>query len=249
MAAIVRTLVAGFLTCLAVLLGLPFLILWTWATGNADFMYGTSMRFCRFVIRVTGIRVRIEGIENIPRGACIFASNHASNLDGVILLPAIPQRVALFAKKELFRLPVFGAGMRAAGFVPVDRGGRQATAGIATAVETLKNGLSVFIFPEGTRSPDGRLQPLKKGAFAMAIEAGAPIVPVSIAGTHRLMRRGEWVVRAGGVAVRFGAAVDASAFVTKGRAELLARVEASIAAALPPDQQPGEQQAPAPGAA
>lgn len=250
MAAVLRTLAAGFLTCAAVLLGLPLLILRTWLTGDPEFMYRASMSFCRFVVRVLGIRVRIDGCENIPHGACIFASNHASNLDGVILLPAISRRVALFAKKELFRLPVLGAGMRLAGFVSVDRGGKQAAAGVATAVKSLSDGLSVFIFPEGTRSPDGRLQPFKKGAFAMAMDAGVPVVPVSIAGTHRLLRRGAWIVRPGEVAVRFGAPVEASSFAGKDRAELLARVEALVAAALPQGQQPpGEQRPPASGAA
>ena len=238
MAGVVRTLAAGFLTCFVVLFGLPFLILWTWITGQPDSMYRLSMGFCRFAIGLVGIRAHIDGIQNIPSGACIFAANHASNLDGVILLPAIPRRVALFAKKELFGIPVLGLGMRLAAFVPVDRGGRQAAAGVATAVKILKGGLSVFVFPEGTRSPDGRLQPFKKGAFAMAMDAGVPIVPISIAGTHRLLRRGDWVVRAGDVSVHFGAAVDASSLAAKDRVELLARVEASIAAGLPADQQP-----------
>lgn len=245
MAAAARTFVAGFLTCVAVLLGLPFLIVCTWIAGDPEFMYRVSMNFCRSLVRVLALYVRLEGIENIPPRACIFASNHASNLDGIVLLPAIPRRVALFAKKELFRLPVFGTGMRAAGFVSVDRAGKQAGAGVSAAVETLKHGLSVFIFPEGTRSPDGRLQPFKKGAFAMAIEAGAPVVPVAIAGTHRLLRRGQWIVRPGEVVVRFGAAVDTSAYTAKERPELLARIESLVAAALPPDQQP----APASGAA
>jgi 1-acyl-sn-glycerol-3-phosphate acyltransferase len=249
MAAAARTLVAGFLTCVAVLLGLPFLVLWTWLTGNPDFMYRVSMNFCRFAVRLLGIRARVEGIENIPPGACIFAANHVSNLDGVILLPAIPRRVSLFAKRELFRLPVLGLGMRLAGFVAVDRVGRQAAAGIATAVDTLKRGLSVFIFPEGTRSPDGRLQPFKKGAFAMAIEAGVPVVPVSIAGTHRLLRRGEWIVRPGEVVVHFASAVEPPAYTMKDRAELLARVESLIAAALPPDQKPDQKLGPQPAPA
>jgi 1-acyl-sn-glycerol-3-phosphate acyltransferase len=244
MAAAVRTFIAGFLTCFAILLGLPFLIVWTWMTGNPDFMYRASMNFCRFAIRLVGIRVRVEGIENVPSLACIFAANHSSNLDGVILLPAIPRRISLFAKRELFRLPVLGLGMRLAGFVPVDRLGKKAAAGVATAVSTLKEGLSVFIFPEGTRSPDGRLQPFKKGAFAMAIEAGAPIVPVAIAGTYRLLPRDKWIVRPGQVIVRFGPAVDTGAYATKERGELLARVESLVAASLPPDQEPVQPPAP-----
>lgn len=244
MAAVARTLAAGSLTCAAVLLGLPFLILQTWLEGNPDAMYRVSMNFCRFIVRLAGIRVRAEGIENIPPGACIFAANHASNLDGVILLPAIPRRISLVAKRELFRLPVLGLGMRQAGFVAVDRAGKQAAAGVATAVNTLKQGLSVFIFPEGTRSPDGRLRPFKKGAFAMAIEARAPIVPVAIAGTHRLLPRDKWIVHAGDVVVRFGPAVDAAAYAAKERGKLLARVESIVALALPPDQKPDEEAAP-----
>jgi 1-acyl-sn-glycerol-3-phosphate acyltransferase len=243
MAAAARTLVAGFLTGAAVLFGLPFLILWTWIRGNPDFLYRTSMKFCRLATRAAGLRVRIEGVENIPSGPCIFAANHASNLDGVILLPAIPRRVALFAKRELFRLPVLGLGMRVAGFVAVDRAGRQAAAGVATAADRLKEGRSVFIFPEGTRSPDGRLQPFKKGAFRMAIEARVPILPVSIAGTHRLLGRGKWIVRPGEAVVFFGPAVDSSSYTTKERAELLGHVESLIARALPPDQKPDRQPA------
>jgi 1-acyl-sn-glycerol-3-phosphate acyltransferase len=241
MASAARTLVAVFLTCVVVLLGLPFLILWTWLAGNPDLMYQTSMKFCRFAVRLLGIRVRVEGIENIPPGPCVLAANHTSNLDGPILLPAIPRRVSLFAKRELFRLPVFGLGMRLARFVAVDRAGKQAGSGVAAAVSRLKEGLPVFIFPEGTRSADGRLQPFKKGAFAMAIEAGAPIVPVAIAGTYRLLPRDKWVVHPGEVAVRFGPPVDAAAYGAAQRTELLARVESLVAVALPADQEPDQR--------
>jgi 1-acyl-sn-glycerol-3-phosphate acyltransferase len=249
MRAATRTLVAGFLTCSVVLLGLPFLIVWTWITSDPHLMYRTSMKFCRFAIRLAGVRVRVEGIENIPPGPCVFAANHASNLDGPILLPAIPRRISLFAKRELFRLPVLGLGMRLAGFVAVDRAGKQAGSGVAMAVSTLKGGLSVFIFPEGTRSGDGRLQPFKKGAFAMAMEAGAPIVPVAIAGTYRLLPRGKWVVHPGEVVVHFGAAVDTAGYGAAQRSELLARVESLVAGMLPVDQRPEPQAEAAPGTA
>ena len=231
-------LLAGILTAFAVLLGLPLLILWTRLTGDPGFMYRTSMRYCRFIVRLLGVRVRVEGLENLPPGAFVLAANHASNLDPPILLSSLPRRASIFAKRELFRVPIFATGMRAARFIPVDRGGMKATAGLATAVALLKGGLPLAIFPEGTRSPDGRLRPFKKGAFAIAIEAGVPIVPVAIAGTHRLLRRGDSTIRPGEVTLRLGPAVDASAFTVAQRPELLARIEALVAAALPPDQQP-----------
>jgi 1-acyl-sn-glycerol-3-phosphate acyltransferase len=243
MAAAARTLAAGTLTGLAILLGLPFLLLWTRITGNSDFMYRVSMNFCRFAMRLVGVRVRVEGTANLPSSACIFASNHASNLDGVILMPAVPRRISLFAKRELFRVPVFGASMRAAGFVAVDRTGKKAASGIAAAVRSLRGGLSLLIFPEGTRSTDGRLRPFKKGAFAMAIESGVAVAPVAIVGTHLLLPRGAWIIRSGEVVVRFRPAVETSAYTMKQREELCARVRALVAAALPPDQQDGEPDA------
>jgi len=234
----IRTLLTGFVVALAVLLGLPWLILWTLVTGHPDLMYRLSMKFSCFAGRLAGMRVRVEGLENIPPRACIFAANHASNLDPLALLPVIPRRVSIFAKRELFRIPIFSAGMRLAGFIRVDRTGGEAAAGIAAAVRRLKEGLSLAIFPEGTRSPDGRLRRFRKGAFAIAIEAGVPIVPVSIAGAHRMLRRGDWVVHRGEVTVRFAPAVDASSYTASDLSKLLARVESLVAGGLPPDQQP-----------
>jgi 1-acyl-sn-glycerol-3-phosphate acyltransferase len=242
MAAGVRTLFVGFLICVGVLFGLPWLLLWTLLTGRPDFMYKISMRFLRAAVRLAGVRVRIEGIENVPPTASILAANHASNLDPLALLPVLPRRVTIFAKQELFRIPIFSAGMRLAGFIPVERGSREAAAGVGVAVERLREGLSLAIFPEGTRSPDGRLRPFKRGAFAIAIEAGVPVVPVSIGGAHRALRRGSWIVQPGEVTVRFGAAIEAADYTTKTRSALLAEVQSRVASGLPPDQQPDESE-------
>jgi len=217
---------------------MPFLILWSVIAGNPDFMYGLSMKAVRLGNRLAGIRVRTEGLENIPASACIFVANHASNVDPLALFPAIPRRVGILVKRELFRIPIFSTGMRRAQFIPVDRAGREAVEIAEVAVRNMKEGLSLAVFVEGTRSPDGRLRPFKKGAFVMAIQAGVPIVPVSIAGAQHLMRKGEWIVRPGDVTIRFGPAVDASQYTMDARAELLARVESLVAAGLPPDQQP-----------
>lgn len=234
----IRTLLLGLYFGLAVILALPWLILWTVITGSPELMYRMAMRVVRLGNRMVGIRVRIEGLENIPAGACLFISNHASNVDAVTYIPAIPRRVAILIKRELLRIPILSTGMRRSDYIPVDRSDREAAAVIDVAVRTLKRGLSLAVFAEGTRSPDGRLRPFKRGAFNMAIEAGVPIVPVSIAGTQRLQKKGSWIVRPGEAIVRYGPAVETSSYTMKRRSELVSRVESLVAAGLPAEQQP-----------
>jgi 1-acyl-sn-glycerol-3-phosphate acyltransferase len=235
----IRTIIAVLFYALGLLLVMPCLILWSLLTGSPDFMYHTSMKAVRAGLRMAGVRVRVEGLENIPPGVCIFAANHVSNMDPLAFVPAVPRRVSLLAKKELFRIPILSKAMRLAKLIPVDRGDREAAAtSVDVAVQYLKEGLSFAVYPEGTRSRDGRLLPFKKGTFVMAIEAGVPVVPVSIVGAQALMRKGDWTVQPGEVTIRFGPAVDASKYSMDRRAELLARVEALVAAGLPENQRP-----------
>jgi 1-acyl-sn-glycerol-3-phosphate acyltransferase len=223
---------------------LPWLILWTFITKSPDVLYWTAMKAIRVLLRVIGIRVRTEGVENIPPRVCIFAANHISAIDPMTFIPVIPRRVALLVKKELFRIPFLAGGMRAAEFVPVDRRDREsAAASVDVAIARLKSGLSFAVYPEGTRSPDGRLRPFKKGTFVMAIAAGVPIVPVSIAGAQRLMPKGGWRIHGGDVTIRFGPPVDASGYSPERRGELLARVHSLVVAGLPEEQRPGPRSA------
>jgi 1-acyl-sn-glycerol-3-phosphate acyltransferase len=235
----IRTILAVFYLTLGIFLVMPWLILWSLATRSVDFMYGVTMRFVRAAVRIAGVQVRVEGAVNIPPGVCIFAANHVSNMDPLAFVPAIPRRVAILVKKEVFRIPILGTAMRMANLVPVDRENREAAAGtVDTSVQYLREGLSFAVYPEGTRSRDGRLLPFKKGAFLIAIRAGVPVVPVSIVGAQDLLRKGEWSVRPGEVIVRFGQAVDVSAYTVEQRADLMARVEELVAAGLPEDQKP-----------
>ncbi len=234
----IRTIAVLLYLALALVFVMPWFILWGVITNSPGPMYRAAMRAIRFGNRLAGIRVRVEGLENIPAGVCIFAANHASTVDPCVLFPEIPRRVSALVKKELFRFPIFSAGLRLAQFVSVDRSDKEAAAAsVNTAAALLKTGLSFAIFPEGTRSPDGRLRPFKKGAFIMAIEAGVPIVPVSLAGTHSVMPRGEWIIRPGNVSVHFGPPINAAEYSLDRRAELLARVQSLISSDLPPDQQ------------
>jgi len=235
----IRTIAVVLFLAVALLLVMPFFILWTLLTGTADLMYEVAMKTVRASLRIAKIRVRVEGLENIPPGVCIFAANHISNVDPIAFVPAIPRRVSVLLKSELFRIPILSTAMRLAKFVPVDRADKEAAvASVDVALGVLKEGLSLAVYPEGTRSPYGRLKPFKKGTFALAIEAGVPIVPVSISGAQHLMRKGEWTMRPGEIVVRFGPPVDASQYTMERRMELLTRVEELVAAGLPEDQQP-----------
>ena len=235
----IRTILAVVYLALGIFLVMPWLILWSLATGSVDFMYGVAMKVVRAAVRIAGVRVRVEGTGNIPPGVCVFAANHVSNMDPLAFVPAIPRRVAILVKKEVFRIPILGTAMRMAKLIPVDRDNREAAAGsVETAVKYLKAGLSFAVYPEGTRSRDGRLLPFKKGTFVMAIRAGVPVVPVSIVGAQDLLRKGESSVHPGEVTIRFGPAVDVSLYTVEQRADLMARVEELVAAGLPEDQKP-----------
>ena len=236
----IRTVLAYAFLGLAMFFLLPLLILWTLITKNADAEFFPSMRAIALSLRIAKIHVRVEGRENIPPVACVFVSNHASNLDPLVLFPVVGRRISVLIKKELMRIPILATGMRLANFVAVDRADRKAAAAsLERCLCLLRDGLSFVIFAEGTRSPDGRLLPFKRGALLLAIQAGAPIVPVAIGGTHRLMRKGHWAIQPGEVTVRFGAPIDPSQFATRrGGRDLLGTIESAVAAALPPDQQP-----------
>jgi 1-acyl-sn-glycerol-3-phosphate acyltransferase len=235
----IRSLFLGLYLATCIVLVLPWLILWSVITGKPDLMYWSAMKAVRIANPFFGIRVRVEGVERVPPSACVFIANHVSNVDPLALIPVIPQRVAILIKKELMKIPILATGMRRAQFVPVDRSDREAAAAsLDVAVERLRRGTSFMIFAEGTRSTDGRLGPFKRGGFTMAIEAGVPVVPVSIVGTQNVLRKGEWRLHPGDVIVRFSSAVDAAAYTLDRRGELVDKVHAMVAAGLPPEQQP-----------
>jgi 1-acyl-sn-glycerol-3-phosphate acyltransferase len=217
----------------------PPLILWTLLTKSATLMYWTGVKMVVVVTRVVGLKVTVEGRENIPPGVCLFAANHTSNADAAAIVGAIPRRIAILGRKSLFDIPIVGSAFRLAKFVPVDREDRDAAlASVKEAVQYIREGYSFLVYPEGTRSPDGRLHRFKKGSFVIAIDAGVPVVPVACSGAHRVMKKRSLIIRPGRVTVRFGKPVDGSAYTVEQRDELAQRVHDVIAALLPEDQKP-----------
>lgn len=181
-------------TPLAALITLPY----AWLTGNSDFLYRVGMWVVRAGVRLAGIRVEIVGRERLdPKQTYIFMANHASNVDPPVLIPLVPKRTSVLVKKELFRIPVLGYAMHVARLVPVDRHNRDAAiSSVRDAAQVIRSGLDMTIFPEGTRSHDGRLLPFKKGPFYLAVETGCPIVPVTILGTYEILPKGKFLIRA-----------------------------------------------------
>ena len=230
--------VAISLAIVTIVVGAP-LVVYVVLTGNVEPLYNAGVAAVVWICRIAGMRTRVEGLENIPPGTVLFAANHTSNADGPAIVGAIPRRIAILGKKSLFTIPIVGTAFRLAHFVPVDRHNRgQAAASIEVAAEKMKNGVSFLIYPEGTRSSDGRLLPFRRGAIALAIKAGVPVVPVACSGAHRVIPKKSYRITPGEVVVRFCPAIDSSQFSMARRNELAERVHASIAAALPPDQKP-----------
>jgi 1-acyl-sn-glycerol-3-phosphate acyltransferase len=203
-------------------------------TGNVDPLYNVSQLINRAAFAAAGIRVHVTGREHVPAGhACIFMSNHVSNLDPPALIPRIPGRTSAFLKRSLMRIPVLGYGLKLGEFVPVDRDGRVESAqeSVAIARSVLAKGIHITTFVEGTRSSDGRMLPFKKGPFYLAMESGAPCVPVSIHGTERMMPKGNIRIHSGTVHIEFHPPLYPKNYAT--REDLMEAVRTSIASSLP----------------
>jgi len=179
---------------------------------------------------LAGIRYRVHGREHIPRGrAVVFCSNHESNVDPPVLFQALHRRLHVLFKAELKKLPILGAVMVAGGFVAVERDRREASmASIEEAAQSIRDGNTFLIFPEGTRSRTSQLLPFKKGGFIMAIKAQAPIVPVAVSGGREAMRKGSWFVRPVMVDVRIGEPVATAGLTLDDRDELIEIVRGKI---------------------
>jgi 1-acyl-sn-glycerol-3-phosphate acyltransferase len=217
----------------------PPLVIYAALSGSIEVLYWAGVKGLTFMVRLLGMRTRVEGLENIPPGTCVFASNHTSNADGIAIVGVIPRRIAILAKKSLFALPLIGVAFKQAHFVPVDRSRpERAKASIELAAKYVTQGTSFLIFPEGTRSSDGRLGTFKGGALLLAIAGGVPVVPVACIGAHRIMPKKSLSILPGEVTVRFCPPIDAAKYRPEERAKLAQCVRAAIAEALPSDQRP-----------
>jgi 1-acyl-sn-glycerol-3-phosphate acyltransferase len=183
------------------------------------------------IVRTSGVRVEVEGMEHLRRpGPLVVVSNHQSWFDVFSLAMIMPKPFRFVAKRELGGVPVFGPAWRAAGHVSVDRSDRvgaiRALAEAARAVR--EEDAALVVFPEGTRSPDGRLLPFKKGPFILAVQSGIDIVPVAVCGSREILPKGAWRVRPGRIIVRVGPPVPVAEYDEERRDALILAVRARI---------------------
>ncbi len=176
---------------------------------RGDWTLRGSRLWARIILLAAGVRLKVEGAEQVPRdGPVVFMSNHESWLDIPVLLASIPVQVRFLAKKSLFSIPFFGWAIASMGFIAVDRKNRrEAIKSFEQAAQRIRAGRSVLVFPEETRTPDGRLLPFQRGGFLIAIKAGLPIVPVGLEGARRCLPKYSYLLRPGTITVRFGSPI------------------------------------------
>jgi 1-acyl-sn-glycerol-3-phosphate acyltransferase len=187
------------------------------------------------LLKIGRTPIQVEGLEHLAPGqAYVYAANHRSNFDIYTLISTLPGPFLFVAKKSLFEIPIFGQALSRMGSISVDRSNLQsAIQSLNRATAIVKSGVSMIIFPEGTRATSRELLPFKKGVFIMALKAGQPIVPVSISGTRFIQARGAIRLKPGPIKVVISPPIPPTTFRRK--EELMAAVRQAIDAHYDPD--------------
>lgn len=212
----------------------PFMIAACWITGNENAIYKPTRFLVRLGLRLVGVRVEVRGLERLDsKQTYIFTPNHQSLIEVPLLVAYLDRNPAYLAKKEVFKYPVFGQGISLMGCIPVDRSNSAAaieSARLATA--RLRSGKDYVVYPEGTRSPDGRMLPFKKGAFIMAIEAAVPVVPVSLSGCSSIMPKGEIKLVPSTIYVTIHEPISTNEYTRDNITDLMALTQEKVLSAL-----------------
>ena len=192
--------------------------------------HGIARLWAKIIVWASGVKVKTEGLEHVRgEGPFLFMSNHQGSYDIFALEAYLPFHFKWLAKKELFSIPVLGWAMAAAGYIPIDRQGtRKTVEAMNEAARKIREGMSLVIFPEGSRSPDGSIQPFKKGGFTLAIKSKAPIIPISIAGSREIMPKGKLTATPGEIRIRIGHPIETRTYSLKDWKSLMEKVNKTI---------------------
>jgi len=205
-------------------------------TGNGPHLLARF--WANSILWVSRVKVTITGAEKLdPDRSYIYMPNHQSNADIPLLLGRLPVQFRWLAKAELFRIPIFGRAMRGVGYISIDRSNRKsAFESLERAARTIRSGTSVLIFPEGTRSRDGRILSFKKGGFVLSVDAGVPIVPIIIRGTRDIIPKGHFLIRPAPVTMEILDPVETADYTRKTKDQLLERIRSIFIDAFESDR-------------
>ncbi|MCJ7595231.1 MAG: 1-acyl-sn-glycerol-3-phosphate acyltransferase [Desulfobacterales bacterium] len=189
-----------------------------------------AVPWARSVLWACGVKIEVKGLEHVDKHVPrIYMSNHQSYFDIFALLACLPAGFKFILKQELMKIPLFGTAIRKAGYIPIDRKDpRKAIKSMNEAAEKIKGGASVLIFPEGTRSPDGRLQPFRPGGFHLALRSGCDIMPVVIVGSRRIVPKGSLRIEKGSFVMCIGEAIPTKDCTRKDMDQLMSRVREAM---------------------
>jgi 1-acyl-sn-glycerol-3-phosphate acyltransferase len=216
---VVATLVLGFLA----LITFPF-------DRQGKVVHRYARLWGKVALLANRVQVSVEGLDHLRgKGPYIFMSNHQGSYDIFALLGHLPFQFKWLAKKELFSIPLLGWAMAAAGYISIDREGtRKTVEAMNDAARKIREGMSVVIFPEGSRSPDGSIQPFKKGGFTLAIKSKVPIVPIAIHGSRDIMPKDRLTASSGEIRMRMAPPIETQVYSMKDREFLREKVNQVI---------------------
>jgi 1-acyl-sn-glycerol-3-phosphate acyltransferase len=191
-------------------------------------------RFARLwswlILKTVGCPVRVRGVENLPaRKAAVYAANHLSALDIPVVYVHLPFPFRIMAKKELFRYPFMGWHLRRSGQIPIDReSARASMRSLNIAVQALKSGMPLVVFPEGGRSINGQVQTFMSGAFYTAIKAGVDVIPMALVGTYEVLPMNSFHIRPGPVELVIGEPISTAGLAPRDMEQLAARAQKAV---------------------
>jgi 1-acyl-sn-glycerol-3-phosphate acyltransferase len=193
---------------------------------NGNIIHHYARWWAKIQLLVSGVKVKVSGLEHLDKeNPYIYMSNHQGSYDIFALLSCLPVQFRWIAKKELFAIPILGWAMSAANYISIDRSEmRKALKSIERAAGKIRGGVSVVIFPEGTRSRDGFIQPFKRGGFTLALKSGVPIIPITINGSRDVMPRDSMRVRPGEIRVTIDRSVETSPYSLRERNVLMEKI-------------------------
>jgi 1-acyl-sn-glycerol-3-phosphate acyltransferase len=222
----IRTLFIIFFTVITTGFFAVIAILTSFVSKGGEIPHKVARIWAKCILAASNITVTVKGLSHLnPNGSYIYMPNHMSNFDIPVLQAYLPVQFRWLAKAELFKIPIFGYAMERAGCISINRFNREsAIESLHKAAEIIKNGVSVIIFPEGTRSRDNNIQPFKKGGFVLAVDSGVPIIPVIIHGTRAVMQKKQILVKPGHVILEIKKPINTLDYTRETKNDLMKKV-------------------------